>query len=240
MASWYVGRFAGLSFSLVSSIVWYCVEVCGGYPFHHPFIPIWNAFVRFVFFVVTTLLLSALRDRLAAERTLARADVLTGLPNARSFAERLAHDLGVAQRHHGPLTVAYIDIDHFKIINDTFGHAEGDRVLRAVAQVLTEGSRRTDTVARLGGDEFALILPATSIAGAEVIIRKLCSRLRECAVAGGRKVTCSIGAVELRGNWPAVDEAISVADRAMYEAKLRGKDAIVFKVHAGYDGKAAE
>jgi predicted signal transduction protein with EAL and GGDEF domain len=129
---WYHGRRAGIVFACLSSVVWYGVELAGGYPYHHALIPVWNAAVRFGFFVIIALLVAALRGRLAAERRLARTDALTGVMNKRAFAEQLDRDLALARRLGMPIALAYVDLDDFKQANELYGHAGGDEVLRMV------------------------------------------------------------------------------------------------------------
>ncbi len=231
MATWYGSRRAGVGLALASSLVWYLAEAASGHPYDHPAFPIWNALVRLGFFLTVALLMSALRDRLSTEQRLARIDVLTGLMNARAFTEQLEHDLALAERTAAPLTLVYLDLDDFKAINDTCGHAEGDRVLRAIGQALIKATRRSDSVARIGGDEFAVILPATDINGAEIVIAKLRELLSEPPADGEHHVTCSIGAVAFQEQPSGPQEAIAAADRLMYEAKSRGKNAAVLRGH---------
>ena len=229
--AWYGNRPWAIAIALASSIVWYVAEVAGGYPYTHPAIPIWNACVRLAFFMIVALLLSALRERLLAEREFARTDGLTGLLNRRTFIDRLDHDLGIGRRTATPVTLAYIDVDDFKHVNDTHGHAEGDRLLRAIAGILARGTRRTDTAARLGGDEFALILPATNLAGARVYMRKLSERLLDTHT-GFHGITCSIGAVVFEDLPESADEALRAADQFMYRAKRHAKGTHLIGVHA--------
>jgi diguanylate cyclase (GGDEF)-like protein len=232
MATWYSDRTAGLVFASASSVVGYVAELAGGYPYHNPLIPIWNAGVRLSFFVIIAMLLSALRDRLAAEQRLARTDHLTGLLNSRAFAEQLEHDLRLSDRVGKPLTLAYVDLDDFKQVNDTIGHSGGDRVLCAVGRLLIDATRRADTVARLGGDEFALILPGTDVDGAQAVTSKLRTLLSELPAAGARGLTCSIGVVVFREQPATSGGAIAMADDLMYEAKTQGKNATVVRVHS--------
>lgn len=229
IAAWYADRRAGVLLAIGSSVVWYVAEMGVGHPYHHPAIPVWNAFVRLSFFLIVALLLSTLRGRLHAEQRLARIDALTGLPNSRAFVEQLIHDLACAGRASKPLTLVYLDVDDFKTVNDGYGHSEGDRVLRGIGRTLIEATRRSDTVARLGGDEFALLLPATDLSGAEIFIGKLRQAFRDHSGRAAGRVTCSIGAVEFREQLLSAEEAIAVADRVMYEAKSRGKNTAVFR-----------
>lgn len=232
MATWYADRTAGYVFGFASSAVGYVAELAGGYPYHHPLIPVWNACVRLAFFVIIAMLLSALRARLEAERRLARTDPLTGLPNRRAFRDQLEHDLTLSDRVGSQLTLAYVDLDDFKQINDNHGHREGDRALCAVGRMLIAATRRADTVARLGGDEFALILPGTGLDGARAILSKLRTMLSELSVSAERGLTCSVGAVVFQEQPASAGDAIAVADRLMYEAKTRGKNAMIFRVYA--------
>ena len=228
-ATWYGGRRTGVGFAIASSLVWYLAEAASGPPYDHPAFPIWNAFVRLSFFLIIAVLLSSLCERLTAEQRLARTDGLTGLMNARALTEQLEHDLALSERTAAPLTLVYLDLDDFKTINDTCGHAEGDRVLRSIGQALIRATRRSDSVARVGGDEFALILPATDIDGAEIVIAKLRQLLGELTADGERHVTCSIGAVAFQEHRAGSHEAIAAADRLMYEAKISGKNTVVLR-----------
>ncbi len=162
---------------------------------------------------------------------MARIDALTGLMNARAFTEQLEHDLALAERTAAPLTLVYLDLDDFKAINDTCGHAEGDRVLRAIGQALIKATRRSDSVARIGGDEFALILPRHGYRRGGGGDREGSATLEEMPVDGERRVTCSIGAVAFHGRPGDPQEAIAAADRLMYEAKVLGKNTAVLRGH---------
>jgi diguanylate cyclase (GGDEF)-like protein len=171
--------------------------------------------------------LVAENERLRAEverlRALALTDALTGLPNRRYLEERLAHEIGRSTRYGHPLAVLVVDVDDFKRINDTWGHAKGDEVLVWVARFLRSQLRTHDVVGRTGGDEFVAILPSTDREGAE----QLATRLREALEAlRGQKdhpVKLSIGAAALGPGAGDAESLLSLADRAMYVAKGRKK-----------------
>jgi two-component system cell cycle response regulator len=146
-------------------------------------------------------------------------DPLTGLANRRSILTNLAGMVSGARRHDRPLTVAIIDVDHFKSVNDTRGHAEGDRVLAAVAHALREHLRAEDQLGRLGGEEFLALLPDSDARAAHRAFEKL-----RCNV-GEVGVTVSIGWATWAGEEP--DELLSRADDALYTAKARGRDCVV-------------
>jgi diguanylate cyclase (GGDEF)-like protein len=236
---WYHGRRAGIVFACLSSVVWYGVELAGGYPYHHALIPVWNAAVRFGFFVIIALLVAALRGRLAAERRLARTDALTGVMNKRAFAEQLDRDLALARRLGMPIALAYVDLDDFKQANELYGHAGGDEVLRMVGDALSAGTRITDTVARLGGDEFALILPGADLEGARCLIMDLKILLDASQDHHGPQVSCSIGVMVFEDAPPSASEAVAAADRLMFDAKSAGKNQTIFGVHPGGDAQTS-
>lgn len=236
IAAWYVARSAGFVFAVVSSIAWYGVEIAGGYPYDHPAIPVWNATMRLGFFLIVAALLAALRAQLQVDRRLARTDPLTEVLNSRAFRAQLEHDLAVTHRLGRPLTLAYVDLDDFKHVNDLHGHGVGDQVLRAIGLALQGATRRSDTVARLGGDEFAVILPGTDLDGARSILSKLRYGLQTLDVPASSIVSCSIGAVVFRDSPAEVDAAIAAADALMYEAKRRGKDAVAFGLYSNATG----
>jgi len=157
-----------------------------------------------------------------------REDGLTGLPNRRDFMERLTEECRRAGRFEQTLCVVMIDIDHFKRVNDRYGHATGDRVLMEVAQRLRVAVRAGDIIARLGGEEFAALLPQTEAAAA----RALCERLRAAVPAspvamGGdlQNVTISIG-VTAYVPPEAADAALARADERLYAAKAAGRDCV--------------
>lgn len=159
-------------------------------------------------------------DRL---RAIAEYDSLTGLYNRRKFAEDLEHTVEAAHRLGGRLSLVYADVDAFKTINDTFGHAMGDAALQAVAQFLRKAARRRlDMCYRIGGDEFALLLIGDDPEGAQEVMGHI-QRHRCVARSHGRQydVTLSCGAVQLTENETA-DSLLSRADARMYRAK-RGR-----------------
>ena len=165
----------------------------------------------------------------AAERmeSLVYRDSLTGLPNRRLFEDRLAIALAQAHRYRHRIAVAFVDLDRFKQVNDTLGHAAGDELLRAVARRLSACVREADTVARLAGDEFTLLLPGLNYAeDVGAISRKLLDALRRPFVIGGQEVrVTSSGGIALYPEDGDNEEALlRSADTAMYRAKERGRD----------------
>lgn len=156
---------------------------------------------------------------------LARTDPLTGLHNRRAFDDGLELELAVVERTQSPLSLLVLDVDHFKQINDSFGHDAGDKVLRSIAQVLSGCVRIIDIVARVGGEEFAVILPHTDATGAHEVAQRM-----RVAVAQAswlvQPTTVSIGAASLR-NAETASSLVARADAALYAAKKSGRNRVV-------------
>jgi two-component system cell cycle response regulator len=165
-----------------------------------------------------------------ANRRLANAaltDLLTGLPNRRSAMDQLEQAWSAASRSDSPLSVMVIDIDHFKHINDTYGHATGDIVLREVAETLRASARREDSVCRIGGEEFLVICPGTGLKSALQSAERLRATLEAKRIAIGRTeqtVTASIGVATRTPETADIDVLVSAADQALYMAKNAGRN----------------
>ena len=228
LAAWYVGRWPGVCIAALSCIGWYIADA--EHQYASLSIQIWNAMVRLEVFLVFALVLRSLRDHVLEERLLARTDSLTELFGRRAFLETLEHDLALAQRRNGAISLAYIDLDEFKTVNDTYGHLEGDRLLRTIGRVLRHSARRTDTAARLGGDEFALILPDTDSDGAHEVVRNLRKKFEEAFLSTGFKISCSIGVVTCVDATLSPERAIAAADELMYHVKRTGKASVAYRV----------
>lgn len=224
--AWSDGARAALMMAVLSSIVWYSAEIAAGYPYTHAAIPVWNAFVRLVFFVLVAILFARQRTRLKSESILARTDPLTSLWNRRVLIEQLEHDLALCERTGQTLALAYIDLDDFKQINDRHGHAIGDDVLRAIAAAITSNERRSDTAARLGGDEFAIVVPGTDEHGVREFLRRLTNAIESSELLRRYGVTCSVGAIIFHDLHLAAADALAVADKLMYSVKHGGKSSV--------------
>ena len=171
----------------------------------------------------------SLNDRFEREHDASRRDALTGLPNRRSFLESWEEALQRSRRSGQPISVALGDLDHFKRINDTQGHACGDAVLRAVAQAIRSSLRAQDVVSRWGGEEFMLLLPDTDLAGAGHVAESTRLAIRALRVehpGSWFQVTVSLGVCEHRPG-RSMEETIAEADAALYQAKQQGRDRVV-------------
>jgi diguanylate cyclase (GGDEF)-like protein len=168
--------------------------------------------------------LLALRRALRRERELARTDELTGIENRRAFYELTDREIRRVGRYGKAFTVACFDIDDFKAVNDRYGHAAGDAVLRLAADTAKQTIRASDAVARLGGDEFAILLHETTAAASETVIRKLRMAIQRVVHVNGRRMTVSFGAVTCLEAPETVEALVSAADQLLYAAKRAGKN----------------
>ncbi len=179
------------------------------------------------------MLLTTLRRRLSDEAAFVATDTLTGLLSRGSFIEQLDAELSRAARYGRAFTLAYVDLDNFKAVNDLEGHDAGDELLRRIADALRSSTRQTDVLGRLGGDEFAAVLPETSGGATGSVLEHLRKQLIRAMTKGGWPVTVSIGAVTFEVPIDTSREALQVADVAMYTVKRSGKDGIH---HVVWDG----
>jgi diguanylate cyclase (GGDEF)-like protein len=154
-----------------------------------------------------------------------QTDALTGLANRAALDGRFAVALEQARRYHRPLSIVMLDIDHFKRINDEFGHQTGDRVLREIAGLLQSCLRGTDAVGRWGGEEFLVLCPETNGQQAEVFAERICERVRAFSFGSGQPQSVSAGVAEL-GPADTADSLLRRADAALYRAKRDGRDRV--------------
>jgi diguanylate cyclase (GGDEF)-like protein len=161
----------------------------------------------------------------------AQTDYLTGLFNRRNFVDLAERELERAIRFQRPLSLLMIDVDHFKAINDTWGHGVGDFVLQNVARLMNETLRSMDILGRTGGEEFAAVIVETDGTEAFDVAQRLCATVANTEIAppgaGSIHVTVSIGLSQLNGREIPFDSLLNEADQAMYTAKKRGRNRLV-------------
>jgi diguanylate cyclase (GGDEF)-like protein len=228
--SWFIGNGAGVAASFLSAILWLVVDMYAGVQYSQPVIYFWNTLIRLVFFNITVLML-ALGKALERERTFARTDYTTGIFNTRFFHILAQREIDRTERNKTPLTVAFVDVDNFKTINDRFGHTTGDRVLGIIAAAMQRHLRRTDIVGRVGGDEFAILLPEVNEEAAKIVIPKMQRRLLDEIWLNDWPVTFSIGVITFLQPPKSVDEVLRIADKLMYTVKNEGKNNIYYAIH---------
>ena len=223
-AAWFVGPAFARLLSASSAAVWFSLnfEAEKGSSLG---ITIWNVGIRLALYLFVAMLVGAARDLLEAERRRSRIDDLTGVLNSRAFNEVMTRELERMRRTSRPLSVAYIDLDDFKNMNDRFGHAAGDEALRSFARRAMQTIRKLDAMARLGGDEFAILMPETDGDGAAAAV----ARFRDCMQAiDDAPIGFSMGVItcdELGG--VSADAILQRADTLMYTAKRLGKNRYV-------------
>jgi diguanylate cyclase (GGDEF)-like protein len=173
--------------------------------------------------------MQALATQVAELQRLSATDGLTGVHNHRHFQERLREEFRRAQRYDDALSLILLDLDHFKSVNDQYGHAAGDGVLREVAGALQRGVRETDLVARYGGEEFAVLLPRTHLTGALTVAERVRRELRALHLGADAllRVTASLGVSSFPHRTVLTPEQLLLtADEALYRAKHEGRDRI--------------
>jgi diguanylate cyclase (GGDEF)-like protein len=160
--------------------------------------------------------------------SLASADPTTGLPNRRALVALLDKELERSERFGRPCTLLFIDLDHFKLLNDSFGHPAGDAALREFNSVVRTRLRGIDTLGRWGGEEFVAVLPETDTEAATMVAERIRAgiALHPFRTIGGARITCSVGVATFPGDGRTRDEVIELADRAMYTAKRLGRNQV--------------
>lgn len=156
----------------------------------------------------------------------ASRDPLTGLANRRSFEVDFDREFKLAERHETPLSLVILDVDHFKVFNDTYGHPAGDALLRGVGGAIAHAVRSTDFVARYGGEEFVIVLPHTDQVGAEAAAEKVLDAIRHLPHVPGGRVTASIGTATFPDDAHTAQALLQAADQAMYGAKRAGRNQV--------------
>ena len=222
--TWYAGGTTGIIISILSAGAWLLADISPKNRYSVLVIAYWNALVRMCFFIIINQLLCRIKRYINYEKSLARIDPLTGLLNSRTFKEEGERFFSLASRYKDPLTLIYIDIDDFKYINDSYGHNEGDRLLKVVADSFSQSVRSYDLVARLGGDEFVILLPKTEPEEARKFVTKIIGILYPNIKSYNWTVTFSIGVATFAVLPDSLDQAVNIADQLMYRVKRSGKN----------------
>jgi diguanylate cyclase (GGDEF)-like protein len=167
------------------------------------------------------------RTSYLAVDTLATTDALTGLKNRRSFECIVDAEIARQKRYSGFFSLAIIDLDGFKHLNDSLGHRAGDRALQALAGILRQYSRQSDTIARVGGDEFAVLMPNTMAADCRMVCGELSAKISAQMAEAGFEISASIGYSVFEQAPESTSEALHKVDLAMYTAKTKGNGCVV-------------
>ncbi|HLO25147.1 MAG TPA: diguanylate cyclase [Geobacteraceae bacterium] len=227
--AWFGGRLAGIVISLVAAVTWLAANYHAGAVAYEPFfLKLWNCITALGFFIVVAVLLDKLRQMLDNEREASRTDYLTGAVNSRAFSEIARAEILRLQRYGHAFTIAYLDLDNFKEVNDRYGHSFGDELLRSVAANIIRTLRKTDVVARIGGDEFIILFPETNYQAALEVIPKVRENLQAAMEKLGWSITFSIGVLTCDSPPASQDEMIRQADSLMFRVKRMGKNAVCY------------
>ncbi len=211
----------GLLAAFFCSVLTFTIDLFSGRQYIFWITPYMNAVMILAVYVAAVLLDGQYRH----ESQMARTDSLTGLLNRKAFFELLEVEADRCKRYHRPVSIAYVDVDDFKSLNDRYGHATGDRFLVTLARTLNKGSRMSDQTARLGGDEFAILMPETDEKGAHTVLKRL-NGLAQIMNKHLFSVTLSIGVVTFHKAPENAEAMVNEADRLMYQSKQKGKNRI--------------
>jgi diguanylate cyclase (GGDEF)-like protein len=230
-SSWYGSRTTGVLSAFFSTLVFVVIETA--------FNRVPPAFCELLLFsapylaayMLLAILIINFRDVHRMEVHAADTDNLTGVHSARSFYAELANELLRSKRYDHVFSLAYIDVDNFKNINDALGHAAGDRLLKEVADCLVSSLRATDVIARLGGDEYACLLPETNQEEVKLAFLKTVDLLNKRMAKNKWDVSFSIGVVTFENIPEDIKEAIDLADTLMYSVKNDNKDSVAYQVY---------
>lgn len=234
--AWFAGQTASIVVAVFSACARFGIEIVEQIN-HHAARPefMWSIGTELVFFLVFTGLLIRVQRQLDLERSLARSDGLTRLLNARAFELAVISERERLRRYGRTLSLVYFDLDNFKFVNDKWGHAAGDDVLKTIASTVNGNIRQVDMAARLGGDEFALLLPETDAKGARIVLERLRLKVLDAMEARGWPVTASFGCVTFEVPPEDVTLMLQASDAAMYHAKKTGKNQIEHRIYTGGD-----
>lgn len=232
LATWFGSRAIGITITILSAVSWFTADNLAGHIYSNPAIPFANTTIRFSVFLIVALLISALREAYKHEKEMARIDILTGAINRRYFSELLNMEIDRSGRNKKAFSVVYFDLDNFKKVNDTMGHAAGDNVLKTTVKEAKGHLRKIDIVARLGGDEFALLLPETGQEEARVAVLKIQSSILTEMKRNKWPVTLSIGVLTCITMSAQPEELVKQADELMYSVKKNGKNSVSYKVYS--------
>lgn len=224
VVAWLVGKGAGVGIGVASAISALEADLLSGQVYSHPLIAYWNALVRLGFFLIVCELLTELKEKSAREKELVGIDDLTTLVNRKTFFGLANGELARARRYRHPMTLFYLDLDDFKLVNDRDGHGTGDALLFRVADTLSGNARATDVVGRLGGDEFGILLPNTSYEQGQVALTRLTGLLRATLAQHTWNTTWSLGAVTFELPPASVDAMVCEAEELVGAVKLAGKN----------------
>ena len=229
---WCGPSWSGAALTLLSALVWLVSNWSAGLQYSSNWIWVFNELSMTAGFGVVSGLVRAVRSLYEQEQQSARKDALTGLSNRLAFSEAIEVMLAIARRQQLAITVAFIDLDHFKRVNDELGHAMGDQVLCDTAEVLRSSLRASDLKARLGGDEFVIAMLDTDERSAREVLERFGASFVAQMQSRRLPVTASIGACVYQRLPATAAEALQRSDALMYASKSSGRGSLSLELHA--------
>ena len=233
IAAWYAPKNYGVLIAYLAAGIWLITDIGSGREYSHQAIAVWNTAMRLCIFLIIAKCISLFHELFHNEEIAADTDALTGILNARGFKERMEVEHSRSKRYNRPFSLAYIDIDNFKYVNDTFGHAEGDRLLTTIVNSFETKLRATDIFARLGGDEFAILFPETS----SDTVHHAFAHAHQYATTNIQEnnwpVTFSVGIVTFDSVPDSIEMALEITDNVMYGVKKNMKNSVTYTVWSG-------
>jgi len=227
--TWFAGKRGGLLVSIICTCF-----LSSDYSKMSTNASIWNIGSALGMFIIVTLMQDKIHTLLKIESNLSRIDPLTGAINKRAFQELVGYEMIRLHRESKPFSLAYLDIDDFKKVNDKYGHTKGDEVLKAVVSCLLNNLRKTDVVARMGGDEFTIFYPEVGQVGAKVAAQRVNKFLAELSVANSWPTSISMGVVTSDNEECKLEDIVTMADELMYKVKRAGKNNVMYSNYTTY------
>ncbi len=237
LTAWYAGRRLVIPCAILGGFVWVAANTLAGQPFSSSDVILWNTVIRTAVFLMVGLLTADLRRAIQRERELARVDGATGAINSRFFHHLLQMEIERSVNSPRTFSLAFVDLDNFKQVNDIYGHLAGDDLLQQVVEIAQRSLRRDDIIGRVGGDEFALLLPDTDYAGANRTFERIRQQIQETMEDQNKPVTMSMGGVTFERAPLSVQAAMQQADALMYAAKQSGKNRLITEVYPPMEGE---
>ncbi len=231
--AWQAGEGAGLLLAFFCAAVWLAAGHFAGRLFPSSPAMFWQLLSMTAIAVSFAVLPARLHKARSRTQALSLVDFLTGALNSRAFYSILENEHRKSSRYERPMTLVYIGLDHFKRVNDRFGHTIGDTVLLKVARTMMKCLRATDHVARLGGDEYIVLLPETDREASKNVVPKICERLAIEMEDNGWPITLSVAVVTFVKVPPSAREMIKMAEKLMRVVKKGGKNAVRYGSYKG-------
>jgi diguanylate cyclase (GGDEF)-like protein len=230
LVAWYEGGLTATVISIFSTLIWSMSALVSGHIYSHFAIPVWNALMVLAMFLIVGYSITVIKKLLLKEREHAHTDDLTGAVNIGFFYEQAGVEISRSAIYKRSFTLACINIDNLKHLNDAFGHIAGDYLLHEASQIMRATVRSTDIVSRLGGAQFAILMPETKNENAGIIIHKVQEHLLDMVKKNAWPVTFSTGVVTCDDPAYTISYLIKMAEDLVKAAEETGQNLVKFKI----------